>query len=642
MPASAQTVSPSQILRRLSTVLSTDLSEGADLLEVTYVLVLRNLLKNFRQCGSKAYALLRIIVPYIVLVSGIYGATLDLKAPSSAFKAVITWITAPLTARIVVSAHSPANKDVLAWLAAHGLNKDARTLALWDRPSGQVIYDEWGDVTGSEQDTFDQQSTPLRYIPDFGKYRFRFQGHFMSMERKDIEHVQVEGGPKPEGLEPTDPRRLVLECFPTLQGTKPLKRFLDHVNGFSKPSRENTTTIYHATGNKRNYGRDQVDWSVGACRPARSLDSVALESSKKEAVVNDIAYYLTPECQRFYANRGYPYRRGFLLYGPPGTGKTSFTVALAGHFDLDVYILSMSDKDMSDQQLEILFSNLPDKCIVLLEDVDSAGLNREPSTAELKRMWKEGDNDQYVTFNRFADEHRSDLTLSGLLNCIDGPMSRDGRIVCLTSNAPDSFDPALVRPGRCDHKILFGYASEEISTQLFEHLYTKRSDELVEGETSISDDHDIPSMARAFAQAIPPDSMITPAEVQGYLMIHRQDPQAALDGASTFAAKIIETKKRGANVAKHANEVDRAGRKTWGAGSSDESTEGCASDSDQSAEEEDCGRCRMSSECECTAADSKVGVSVEDASNKKHKSLSAEELSNGFLSHTLSLLRMVA
>jgi hypothetical protein len=257
-------------------------------------------------------------------------------------------------------------------------------------------------------------------------------------------------------------------------------------------------------------------------------------------------------------------------------------------------------------------------------------------------MWKEGDNDQYVTFNRFADEHRSDLTLSGLLNCIDGPMSRDGRIVCLTSNAPDSLDPALVRPGRCDHKILFGYASEEISTQLFEHLYTKRSDELVEGETSISDDHDIPSMARAFAQAIPPDSMITPAEVQGYLMIHRQDPQAALDGASTFAAKIIETKKRGANVAKHANEVDRAGRKTWGAGSSDESTEGCASDSDQSAEEEDCGRCRMSSECECTAADSKVGVSVEDASNKKHKSLSAEELSNGFLSHTLSLLRMVA
>lgn len=63
------------------------------------------------------------------------------------------------------------------------------------------------------------------------------------------------------------------------------------------------------------------------CRtPCALLESVALEASKKDALVKDIAYYLTPECERFYANRGYPYRRGFLLYGPPGTGKTSFAL----------------------------------------------------------------------------------------------------------------------------------------------------------------------------------------------------------------------------------------------------------------------------------------------------------------------------
>jgi chaperone BCS1 len=463
----------------------------------------------------------------------------------------------------------------------------------------------------------------------------------MSMERKDFEYNYTEpnyDGVKHEGLDPSTPRKLVLECFPTLKGTSPLKRFLEHVKGFSSSSKENMTTLHHAIQGPDQWRGSSLNWTVGACRPARSLDSVALERSKKDAMVKDIAYYLTPECQRFYANRGYPYRRGFLLYGPPGTGKTSFCVALAGHFNLDVYILSMSDQSMSDQQLELLFANLPDKCIVLLEDVDSAGLNRETGTAERerKRTIRRNYSDD-SSIRNLAEEHSTGITLSGLLNCIDGPMSKDCRIICLTTNAPDSLDPALVRPGRCDHKVLFGYASAEISTQLFEHLYTKRPDELVEGEISVSDDHDIPSMAREFAEAIPPDSMISPAEVQGYLMIHRQDPQAALDGVSAFAAEIIETKKRGANVAKHANEVDRAGGDTWDVANQGVSREGCASDEDQSGD-----GCRDAGwDCGCAAASSNVDVVVEDALTKKHKSSSAEESSRGFLNQVLGLMRLV-
>ena len=191
MPTPPQAVTPSQLFRRLSTILATDLSDGADLLEVvTYILVLRNLLKNSKRCGSKAYTFVRIIVPYIVLVSGIYGATLDLTAPSAAFKAVPSWVTAPLTARIVVSANSPANRDVLAWLTAHGVTKHARTLALWDKPSDRFVEDAWEDPSISEQASEDQRSAPLKYIPDFGKYRFRYQSHFMSMERKDFDYTE--------------------------------------------------------------------------------------------------------------------------------------------------------------------------------------------------------------------------------------------------------------------------------------------------------------------------------------------------------------------------------------------------------------------------------------------------------------------
>lgn len=45
------------------------------------------------------------------------------------------------------------------------------------------------------------------------------------------------------------------------------------------------------------------------------------------------------------------YRRGYLLYGPPGTGKTSLTMALAGYFDLPIYMISLSSPRLNDSKL---------------------------------------------------------------------------------------------------------------------------------------------------------------------------------------------------------------------------------------------------------------------------------------------------
>lgn len=372
------------------------------------------------------------------------------------------------------------------------------------------------------------------------------------MERRNHGGKDADGRPT-EDRNPTSAQIITLECFSSLQGTRPIKRFLKDVKGFSTPPKENTTSVFRpvSSGSRRaaQYGDS---WLVAVTRPARSLDSVALEESKKHALVQDIAYYLTPECERFYANRGYPYRRGFLFYGPLGTGKTSFSVALARHFKLNVYILSMSDEDMTDSRLENLFAVLPSRCIVLLEDVDSAGLQRESSAAEQKAQRKKS---KKKTYPSFVDPKKSKLTLSGMLNCLDGPTSKDGRIVCMTSNAPDSLDAALVRPGRCDRKVLFGYASEEMCLKLFTHLYTKMPEKLLHGETSASMHHDIRQLAKDFTFAIPCGGKITPAEVQGYLMLHCEDPQAAVDGAYEFVQEILDIKAKGKNVAAHANEI---------------------------------------------------------------------------------------
>ena len=74
----------------------------------------------------------------------------------------------------------------------------------------------------------------------------------------------------------------------------------------------------------------------------------------------------------WWNDRGIPYRRDYLLYGPPGTGKSSFSLSLAGELELNNYTLQLSE--ISESKPMKLFPKLPPHCIVLLEDVDAAGM----------------------------------------------------------------------------------------------------------------------------------------------------------------------------------------------------------------------------------------------------------------------------
>jgi chaperone BCS1 len=91
------------------------------------------------------------------------------------------------------------------------------------------------------------------------------------------------------------------------------------------------------------------------------------------------------------------------------------------------------------------------------------------------------------------------VTLSGLLNCLDGPASVDGRLLNMTSNSPDSLDAALVRPGQCDKKILFGYVCPEVTAGLCTKIFTRTAAELYKDEKSASYEYEIPALAVQFA-----------------------------------------------------------------------------------------------------------------------------------------------
>jgi chaperone BCS1 len=66
-----------------------------------------------------------------------------------------------------------------------------------------------------------------------------------------------------------------------------------------------------------------------------------------------------------------PYRRGYLLYGPPGTGKTTFINSIAGELKLNLCVLSLQDEEITECKLINALGTIPNRSLVLLEDVDA-------------------------------------------------------------------------------------------------------------------------------------------------------------------------------------------------------------------------------------------------------------------------------
>jgi hypothetical protein len=218
---------PSSLIRRLSTALASDLGGQTDLAELTYALVLRNFLTKIRAYSTRLDLLLKIVVPWAVLLGGIYGT---LKQVGT-LREVVTYLwssaTALLASKITVPADHSLNASVLAWLASRGLAKNARELALADMRS-TYIDSEDSETDQSGDDNVHATPQSLSVIPDFGKYRFRYKCHFMSMERKNDGAKDDRGRPI-ACLDPTSPQNLALKCFPTLRGTAPILEFLQEV-----------------------------------------------------------------------------------------------------------------------------------------------------------------------------------------------------------------------------------------------------------------------------------------------------------------------------------------------------------------------------------------------------------------------------
>ncbi|KAI1712559.1 ATPase family associated with various cellular activities (AAA) domain-containing protein [Ditylenchus destructor] len=231
----------------------------------------------------------------------------------------------------------------------------------------------------------------------------------------------------------------------------------------------------------------------------RFLGSVILADRVMEMLLKDVEQFLNSE--KWYHEMGVPYRRGYLLHGPPGTGKTSCIAALASHFGFNICIVSLNDPDIDDSTLSILLNNPPDRSVILFEDIDAAFKKRE-------------DNQDC---NETDDNKRSKVTLSGILNVLDGVNSCEQRIIFMTTNYKERLDSALIRPGRVDCEQYFGLCTNVMIEKMFKRFYKTASE----------------NQCQQFLVAVNNfEKNISPAQLQSHFIVHRDDAQTAIDNVS--------------------------------------------------------------------------------------------------------------
>ncbi|KAI9892433.1 MAG: hypothetical protein M1814_001390 [Vezdaea aestivalis] len=519
-------------------------------------------------------------------------------------EAFSTW----MMAKVTVSSEDDIFDHLMQWIATQGISKDSRSLIAatqvqrtWDAVTGDIEEKAPGmDVEDIETDQwlnhFDSDSKmPPRFEPDFGEHYFRHGGRFFFLSRT---HKSAFSSSWVGGAVLSDKETVTLTCLG--RSTEPIKQLLKEVTQ-SHTEKESAMTRIRRPAPKEERASRYTPWVKVATRPSRPLKTVVLNYDQKKSLLKDINEYLHRDTPRWYSNRGIPYRRGYLFHGPPGTGKTSLSFAIAGCFGLDVYVVSLLDSTISEDDLMLLFNNLPRRCVVLLEDIDASGIThkREPVTPPEGdgvpgKDWSLVDVAKAMKASKDDDDKdkKKGISLSGLLNAIDGVASHEGRVLVMTTNHPEKLDDALIRPGRVDLQVGFTLATKAQIFELFVSMYsseqpkpmipafiksvgdligpevdsaewTKETDppetspvksSKSNGEAQITKQQrknalescslsqgELRAVARKFASLLP-DCKFSPAEIQGFLLTRKTDPHKALDEVERWRDSLLENK----------------------------------------------------------------------------------------------------
>ncbi|MEL6137201.1 MAG: ATP-dependent zinc metalloprotease FtsH [Cyanobacteria bacterium J06628_6] len=192
-----------------------------------------------------------------------------------------------------------------------------------------------------------------------------------------------------------------------------------------------------SAGNAMNFGRSKARFQMEA-KTGIVFDDVAGIEEAKEELQEVVTFLKNPE--RFTAI-GAQIPKGVLLVGPPGTGKTLLAKAIAGEAGVPFFSISGSEfvemfVGVGASRVRDLFKKAKENapCIVFIDEIDAVGRKRGAGIG--------GGNDE------------REQTLNQMLTELDGFEGNSGIIVIAATNRPDVLDPALLRPGRFDRRII--------------------------------------------------------------------------------------------------------------------------------------------------------------------------------------------
>lgn len=207
-------------------------------------------------------------------------------------------------------------------------------------------------------------------------------------------------------------------------------------------------------GSLKKYIYDAKDcyWNNAHSTHYRGIESLFLKEGEKEKLISYIDNFVAEDTKEDYIKYNIPYKSNVLLYGKPGTGKTSTILTIASHVKTNIGLIPISSS-LDDSALISALSDVKknDCKIVVIEDIDCLFNDRKKHDAQ-----------------------RNSLTLSGLLNCMDGLFRADGIIVFFTTNRIEDLDEAMLRSARIDFKMEYTYADEYQIKQCFEYYFPKQ------------------------------------------------------------------------------------------------------------------------------------------------------------------------
>ncbi|KAI4931148.1 hypothetical protein J4E85_003737 [Alternaria conjuncta] len=436
-------------------------------------------------------------------------------------KATYDWLSSNLTNSLELDSSDALVTDLLMWISKQPSNQ----LFAW-LPTFEHL--EWKDLSHEQKTANNDESNSHHLIASAGYTPFFHEGVPFLLYKPDGRTYD----------------KLTLRCM--WGSKKPIEALLKAVHKTVSGQMTSLTVLYVSAHRNVNHTSRK-----------RSLETIDMNPLKKQELLTDLQVFFADGTEDYYYQNGTPYRRGYLFYGPAGTGKTSLSTAIASHYNLPLCVIDLAGMDDTILQNDV--KNLPARCVILFEDIDAAGIVRERTMAlppleeqedsdedEEEEEEGESSSESISSWNarpkkkkrKNVDSRkkklpppppppsRTKVTLSGLLNTLDGPGSREGHIVILTTNAPDSLDEALYRPGRVDTQVYLGFADDITAGITFTRIFGSDKQVTVPRK-------ELNRMGRRFGRMVPSD-FFTPAEIQKFCMNRRGQPQKALNEFPQF------------------------------------------------------------------------------------------------------------